>query len=264
MLCVSANTIRPKPIKNCPRIFKLILERGMDNDPNKRPSMQLIFDIMKYLDNSFNKTPVKPLIENNEDEVVEDSIEVNENHDTIQTSREPAMIKTESHHNSSFLRSESKNSINKSQQNLIEDSYDHFKRDIPTRSTLNYSQSKILGHKRSKSYGNDYKNVVKVLEDEKDKLRLEINSHIETMLYDPLEPIDENKKSREIYDEHLKTIEIDNELQRKIAKLKAQKDQLEQAAQNIRLYNELMRQKSSLIIEITRLRNLENQTRRHN
>lgn len=61
ILKVTNDNLRPKPIKNCPNILKLFLERGMDADTKKRPSMQLIFNIMSYLDSLINTVPIEPL-----------------------------------------------------------------------------------------------------------------------------------------------------------------------------------------------------------
>ena len=54
-------THRPKNVANCPQILELLYERGMDGDPRKRPSMQLITDLMKQLDRLINKEPIKPI-----------------------------------------------------------------------------------------------------------------------------------------------------------------------------------------------------------
>lgn len=64
LMGVSTQGLRPCPIQNCPRIFKLLLERGMDAEPKKRPSMQTIYNIMFYLNSIFNVNDLEPLIEN--------------------------------------------------------------------------------------------------------------------------------------------------------------------------------------------------------
>jgi hypothetical protein len=50
-------------VASCPQVIELLIERGMDGDPNRRPSMQLIFNIMKQLDAIVNTTPIKPVKE---------------------------------------------------------------------------------------------------------------------------------------------------------------------------------------------------------
>lgn len=47
----------------------------MDGDPVKRPSMQLIYDLMKKLDSLINTTPVKPIVVENEPESQSQPIE---------------------------------------------------------------------------------------------------------------------------------------------------------------------------------------------
>ncbi len=63
MFNVVLGKFRPKKIKNCPAIIDLLLERGLDGEPSKRPSMQMILNIMEKLDVLINKTPIKPLID---------------------------------------------------------------------------------------------------------------------------------------------------------------------------------------------------------
>lgn len=54
--------LRPKEISNCPSIIKLLIERSLDADPAKRPTMRLIYEIMEHLNNLINTDPIKPLI----------------------------------------------------------------------------------------------------------------------------------------------------------------------------------------------------------
>jgi mitogen-activated protein kinase kinase kinase 7 len=65
MFNVVLGKFRPKRIKNCPIVLDLLLERGLDGDPKKRPSMQMILNIMEKLNTQINKTPVRPLIDLN-------------------------------------------------------------------------------------------------------------------------------------------------------------------------------------------------------
>lgn len=67
LMGVTMQGLRPCPIKNCPRIFKLLLERGMDAEPKKRPSMQTIYNVMAYLNSLFNINELEPLIQNTND-----------------------------------------------------------------------------------------------------------------------------------------------------------------------------------------------------
>jgi hypothetical protein len=53
---------RPKPISKCPPIIQLLLKRGMDGDPAKRPSIKLIVEIMTQINLLINKQPPKPLV----------------------------------------------------------------------------------------------------------------------------------------------------------------------------------------------------------
>ena len=62
MFGVFKGSLRPKNIKNCPRIFELLLSQGMNGDPNKRPTMEFIFKLMTHLDSSINKKPIRPIV----------------------------------------------------------------------------------------------------------------------------------------------------------------------------------------------------------
>lgn len=59
---VGKGTIRPKTISNYPRILRLICECGMDRNPKKRPSMELIFNIMRFLDSKINIKPIESIV----------------------------------------------------------------------------------------------------------------------------------------------------------------------------------------------------------
>ena len=83
------------------------------------------------------------------------------------------------------------------------DAYGEFKRDVPYRLSANrISMPKpISGHKRSKSYGNDFIDKTAL---EKEKLQEDLNNLIEKTTYDPLNPIETNDFSKQIYEEHKK------------------------------------------------------------
>jgi mitogen-activated protein kinase kinase kinase 7 len=63
MFGVVQRNLRPIGIANCPPILKLLLKVGMDGEPKKRPSMQLILNLMKKIDQLINKEPIKPICE---------------------------------------------------------------------------------------------------------------------------------------------------------------------------------------------------------
>ncbi len=56
--------LRPRPIASCPKVLRLLFERGMDGIPNKRPTMQFIYNLMEILNRVVNKEPIKPLCQN--------------------------------------------------------------------------------------------------------------------------------------------------------------------------------------------------------
>ena len=62
MFGVFRGTIRPKKISNCPKILEKLFEQGMNGEPTKRPTMNFIFEIMKFFDALINKDPIKPIV----------------------------------------------------------------------------------------------------------------------------------------------------------------------------------------------------------
>lgn len=111
------------------------------------------------------------------------------------------MIKTEYHYNSAFLRTDSRNSlINNENQNFLSPS---FNRQNQTRLSDHVLQPKksFLKHKRSISYGHELTANLKL--SEKDKLLIELNNRVETLIYDPIKPIPDDQYSNKIYQEHL-------------------------------------------------------------
>ncbi len=59
--------MRPKNLVDCPKLIQLLLERGLDSDKSKRPSMQFIYSCMQSLDRIVNEEPLKTLIKPKED-----------------------------------------------------------------------------------------------------------------------------------------------------------------------------------------------------
>jgi hypothetical protein len=75
--------LRPKEISNCPKIFKLLIERSLDGDPDRRPSMHFIYEVMKSLDSLLNKEPIKPLVAESDEDKDTKSINHETNDKTI-------------------------------------------------------------------------------------------------------------------------------------------------------------------------------------
>lgn len=124
----------------------------------------------------------------------------------------------------------------------------------------NSNSVKGHGHRRSKSYGNSYLDVTI---DSKDSVKDELGKHVETMLYEPLEHInnDEDEYTNEsirIYNEHRELINKDRNIQRDINNLRHQIDQLKMTAENMNLYSELLKQRNLLLTDNEKLRNLIN------
>ncbi|RNA43839.1 hypothetical protein BpHYR1_026095 [Brachionus plicatilis] len=194
LMGVSMQGLRPCPIQKCPRVLKLILDRGMDGDPKKRPSMQKIFDIMLYLNKLFNTEELEPLGEHSE------TLNLKEIH-SESTSGVSTMIKTEFHYNSSFLRTDSRNSLlNNDNQNFLSPAFNRQSQARYSAHTFEHKKP-LSGHKRSISYGHDFKINEKLTE--KEKLLNELYNRVETLIYDPIEPVPNDQLSNEIYQEHL-------------------------------------------------------------
>ena len=111
------------------------------------------------------------------------------------------MIKTEYHYNSSFLRTDSRNSLtNNENQNFLSPSFNRQNQARLSDHVLKPKKS-ILRHKRSISYGHELTTNLKL--SEKEKLLNELKNGVETLIYDPIEPIPNDEFSNRIYQEHL-------------------------------------------------------------
>ena len=67
MFMVASRNLRPQKIANCPKLFQLFFESCWSAEPKKRPSMELIFDMMTKIDSVVNKEPIKPIVHTQND-----------------------------------------------------------------------------------------------------------------------------------------------------------------------------------------------------
>ena len=75
--------------------MKLLIERCLDGEPEKRPSMGFVFEIMKTLDSLINKEALRPLVLlEDDDQNQTDSLESNKEIDQTTTRKYSGCEKT--------------------------------------------------------------------------------------------------------------------------------------------------------------------------
>lgn len=113
-------------------------------------------------------------------------------------------------------------------------------------------------HRRSKSYGNATFFIASESFDKE-----ELKKHVETNLYQPIEPITEDSnclynESMRIFLAHKTLIKEDRTIQREIDDLLRQMEQLKITADNIKTHNDLLKQKNLLMEENKKLQAMMN------
>lgn len=263
MFGVFRGTIRPKNISNCPQILEKLFEQGMNGEPTKRPTMSFVFEIMKFFDALINKEPIKPIIVKSENDLPT-NINSSENKlshgygsvDSIQSTKSTTstVIRTESiqiHQNTN------------DQSDLIRNGPGRlsFNTNSQTSSLATASSSNGKFHRRSKSYGSP--NLMNLVADKntinETSLKSELLYQIETMLYDPINPLNNNSESIEIFNKHKELIQEDDKLSKLLIELRQQHDQLEAAKANIKSFKTLTQQKNTLKQENEKLKTMLNE-----
>lgn len=261
-----ASPLRPKHLSNCPKIFQLLFERGMDGKPSKRPSMSLIFKLMQKMNDLVNKTPVKPIKKKeadieNEDLFDQDSITT---YDTTTDTHYRSTVKSESGDITlRTLSTEMLNGTSSGSDTSLNDFKDIARKDL-TRRSFKYpfkfpslADVKGKGHRRSRS---DCDRFLPGPNTEKEILKNELIAHVENKIYDPLEPIDDDNqytnRSIKIYNSHKKMINDDRKIAKEISDLRSQIDQLKATEESIRIFNKLLEDKKKLIEENNKLKEM--------
>ncbi len=213
---------------------KLLIKQGQNADPNKRPSMSLILSVMLKLDSIVNKTPIGPIVAQRSDSIEE----------SILQRTERQFIKTEKYQD--FIAANFHDlSLHRSND------YDELLRNQPGR--LSYKPPKNMPfHRRSKSYGNEAIAASNNIE----KIKAELTNRVETMLYDPVDPMYHDNESIKLFNDHRALIKEDEKLLKSINSLKQQFKQLESTRRNLDTYHELMIQKNKLMKENEKLRKM--------
>jgi hypothetical protein len=264
MFGVIRGTCRPKPISKCPRLIEMLLTNGMDSVSSKRPSMQVISNLMERLDTLINKTPIQPIVKSQQTLNIP-TPEANTNSDsfdsiksstknTIQTVIKGRGREENSISNTEFLEEE------KNQEKYLTDEIksEDLVRFQTSRLSFNLNNSQlapIKSHRRTKSHGNDIQDTDSSQTKNKLETIEELSNMLELMIYDPIKPLYDQNESLLLFNNHLMLIKEDEKLQKRINEITQQKEQLEITMKNLDSYNYLLKQKNLILKENQKLRN---------
>jgi serine/threonine protein kinase len=282
MLGVGKGELRPKRLADWPRVLECLFERGIDADGKRRPSMQIILDIMVKLDSVINDTMSQPgpIVPASRD--ADTRAHVAHDQDTPQRGDEsnapppnglqlapPNVFFRNQPERYSFGTFGTNGNNNKvitirSKQSLTSDS-SQLSTNTNNNETIDPTSMQAAaaataaaaaikaGHRRSKSHGGNDMIMSSSLNA---NVYAQWKTAIASTVLNPIEPLYGDQQSVFLYNLHKQLVKEDDKLAKEISKMRQQREQLEATVKNVNNYSELVKQKSLLIEENERLRRL--------